>query len=154
MKKNKKQREKRQEEKRISDENRPELERSIVESIREKKENRLKKQRDYSRSRRKKIKEENTMDITETIYFRLEDDGMGHLTLPSDLVNDLVKNREVNLSFTFHEDGGIFSDNKFGKVSIDYIPVGTEDKKGCCVGEMLVKKKIEFLTPEKENTND
>lgn len=157
-KKNQKQREKRQEEKRIRDENRPELERSIVKWISEKKENRLKKQRDSSKKTREKIKEEkllqeNTMD-TKTIYFRLEDDGMGHLTLPSEMVNDLVReSREVNLRFTFQEEK-VFSDNKFGQVSIDYIPVGTEDKKGCCVGEMLVKKKIEFLTPEKENTND
>lgn len=153
-KKNQKQREKRQEEKRIRDENRPELERSIVKWISEKKENRLKKQRDSSKKTREKIKEEkllqeNTMD-TKTIYFRLEDDGMGHLTLPSDLVDDLVKgSREVNLSFTFQEEK-IFSDNEFGKVSIDYIPVGTEDKNRCLVGEMFLKKTIEFLTPEKE----
>ena len=151
MKKNKKQRERNKEKKRISDENRPELEKSIVEWISDKKENRLKKQRDSSRSHRKKIKEGNTMDITETIYFRLEDDGMGHLTLPSDLVNGLVnESREVNLRFTFHEDPE--SGSEFGRVGIGFIPrgQGSEASQDYCVGKMLVEKKIDFLTPEEE----
>ena len=156
-KKNQKQREKRQEEKRIRDENRPELERSIVKWISEKKENRLKKQRDSSKKTREKIKEEkllqeNTMD-TKTIYFRLEDDGMGHLTLPSQMVNGLVENRVVNLRFTFHEDPE--SGSEFGRVDIGFIPrgMGSENSQDYCVGKMLVEKKIEFLTPEKEKEN-
>ena len=84
----------------------------------------------------------------ETIYFQVEgNDDYGNLTLPTGILNELVgKSKEVILSFTFHEE----SDKDIGQVSINFIPIGGEEKQESHKGKMLVEKKIVFGIPKLE----
>tara|TARA_A100001515_G_scaffold144520_2_gene148820 strand:+ start:1673 stop:2353 length:681 start_codon:yes stop_codon:yes gene_type:complete len=110
---------------------------------------------DYQRKYQKKLRE-NSKELVrmknETIYFQVEgNDEYGNLTLPTEILNGLVsKSKEVILSFTLHEE----SEKGLGQVSIDFIPIGGEEKQESHRGKMLVEKKIVFGIPEPKKENE